>query len=266
MTNHMIPEKRKVIYYKKESPDSFTIRLDWKIKHDPGQFVMVSIPGVGECPISICSHSDKYVELNIRQVGNVTNALAKIKKGDVLLARGPYGKGYPMASFKGNNLIIIGGGCGIAPLKGIIEYVETHRNDYEDIMLFLGFRTPKYILFEKEMKTWEKNFDMSVSFDKSEGNSCFSGKIGFITNLVDASQIDNKNKIVFVCGPPIMMKLVVDILKKKGFHEDQIFLSFERHMKCGVQKCGHCMINGIYVCKDGPVFRFDEVNRLSEKW
>jgi len=253
------PVLKKVIGYTGESSDTFTLKLDWQIKHEPGQFVFCSLPGIGEAPISICSYSDKYVELNIREVGNVTKALSKIKKGDKLLVRGPYGKPYPMEYFKGDNFVIIGGGCGVAPLKGVIEYIQKNRSEFKDISLFFGFRTPKDVLFGKKIEVWQKEFNVHISFDKVESKTCYGGKRGFVTQLVDENIHDNYNKIVFICGPPIMIDKTADILLKKGFNEDQIYISAERLMYCGIGKCGRCMIHGKYTCLDGAVFRYDEL-------
>ena len=265
--NKMIPKQYKILEYLKETDDTFTIKVDMQGHNDPGQFVEVTIPGVGEAPISICSYSKDYIKLNIRQVGNMTNALQKLKVGDSIFLRGPFGKGYPMKHFKGDSLIIVGGGCGVAPLKGIIDYVENKRKDFKDIHLFLGFRSPNDILFKKELNDWRKNFNLNITVDNNDhGKFCYNAKVQFVTEAIKNTELDNKNKVVFICGPPIMIKFVIGILKDKGFNDDQIFLSFERHMKCGVQKCGHCMMNGKYVCKDGPVFRYDEVTDLSEKW
>jgi len=253
------PEPKKVIYYKRETADSFTIRLDWQLDHKPGQFIFCSIPGIGEAPISICSYSDKYVELNIREVGNVTKALAKIKKGSMLLVRGPYGKPYPMEIFRQKSIVIIGGGCGVAPLKGVIEYIDTNRFEFKDIFLFFGFRTPDELLFEDSITHWQKNFKLKVSFDKIVGKSCYTGTQGFVTQQVDNVIKDNKNKIAFICGPPIMIEKTAEILKNKGFKDEQIYISAERLMYCGLGKCGRCMIHGKYTCLDGAVFRYDEL-------
>lgn len=261
------PELKRVLSRRQETLDSFTIRLNWQLDHKPGQFVFCSLPGIGEAPISICSDSREYVELNIRQVGNVTNALAHIQEGDDLLVRGPYGTWYPMEELKGNNLVIIGGGCGVAPLKGIIEYLETHRGEYGDIDLFLGFRTPSDVLFNHRQPDWKKLFTVHVSYDKMEktfGESCIEGTEGFITQLVQEHVKDTIQKIVFICGPPIMIEKTIEILKEKGFHDDQIFLSAERLMYCGMGKCGRCMIHGHYTCLDGSVFRFDKLGVTKE--
>jgi len=260
MENPYIPKPVRVISIKKEAPDHFTLKLDLQMKHEPGQFLQVGLPGIGEAPISFASYNNKHVELSIHQVGNVTNALAKLKKGDKILVRGPYGKGYPMKDFKGNDIVIIGGGCGVAPLKGIIEYIERNRKDFRDIILFLGFRSPKDVLFKDSLSGWKKKFSLNVSVDKNPSKVCFDGKVGFVTKLLEESKLSNENKIVFICGPPIMMKFGVKILKDKGFNDEQIYISTERLMYCGIGICGHCMIHGKYTCKDGPVFRYDQIN------
>lgn len=259
-SNPYLPKPYKVREYFRETPDTFTITIDMKVQHDPGQFVQVSVPGIGEAPISICSDSRKYLKLNIRQVGNVTNALSKLKKGDTVLVRGPYGHGYPMKELSGNNLIIIGGGCGVAPLKGIIDYVEHHRTDYKDVHLFLGYRSPNDIIFTREIDEWKNKYQLQVSVDQNpHGEFCYDGKTGYVTEVLKAANILPTSSVAFICGPPVMMKFVIDILKTKGFHDDQIFISAERLMYCAIGVCSHCMIRGKYACKDGPVFRYDEV-------
>lgn len=259
--NPYLPVLKKVIYYFRESPDSFTIRLDWKLEHGPGQFVFCSLPGIGEVPISICSHSSTYVELNIREVGNVTRALAKLKEGDSLLVRGPYGTTYPMKHLTGNSIIIVGGGCGVAPLKGVIEYLEKNRKDYQEVHLFFGFRTEEHTLFTKHLEDWKKLFTMHISFDKlSHGESCSLGTQGFVTQLVEQHVKSNTNVVAFLCGPPVMIDRTSALLIRKGFKKEQIFVSAERLMYCGMGKCGRCMIGGKYSCQEGAVFRLDELD------
>lgn len=258
--NPYMPKRYKVLDYYRETQDTFTITVDMKVKHDPGQFVQVSVPGTGEAPISICSYSDDYIKLNIREVGNVTNALAKLKKGDPLLIRGPYGNGYPMHQFKGKNLVIIGGGCGVAPLKGIIDYVEKNRDDFNNINLFMGYRSPKDIIFSREMDEWTNTYHLKVTVDENQhGEFCYNAKTGFVTEALEKSDVKGEDTAVFICGPPVMMKFVVDILHKKGFDDHNIYISAERLMYCAIGVCCHCMIRGKFTCIDGPVFRYDEI-------
>lgn len=258
------PVLKKIIEYSGETADSFTIRLDWGIKHEPGQFVFLSLPGIGEAPISICSYSEKYVELNIKAVGNVTRALEKLKKGSKVFVRGPYGKPYPMEYFKGNNIIIIGGGCGVAPLKGLIEFIEKDRENFKEVKIFFGFRTPEDRIFKSKLKHWKEEFHMYITFDQAQDKVCHDGTRGYVTDKLKVELKDNKNKVVFVCGPPIMILKTAEILKDKGFHDDQIFLSAERLMYCGMGKCGRCMIHGRYTCLDGAVFRYDEIKNYQD--
>jgi len=252
-----VPKLIKIESIKEIATDEYIIRVNHKAKHDPGQFYQLSVLGIGEAPISICSYNEKYTEFLIRAVGNVTNKICSMKKNDKIALRGPYGHGYPMENMKANTIILIGGGSGVAPLRGVIEYLEKNRSDFNDIITYFGFRNPEEILFKEDMKKWDKTLQNNVTVDK--GSKGYKGNVGLVTALLDNSGLDNKNKVVVTCGPPVMIKFVIQSLKKLGFNDDQIYVSFERHMKCGVGKCGHCMVHGHYACKHGPVFRYDGV-------
>lgn len=264
------PTPFKIVKKEKQAQDIYLFRLERHKKgkekenfcYEPGEFFQVSVPGIGEAPFSVCSCSKDFIELNIRGLGDVTNKLVELKPGDRVWLRGPYGTSYPMDELKGNTLVIIGGGTGVAPLRGVLKYLEEHRADYDRIRLFFGFRNPDEILFKDDMKQWDRIFDLNLTVDKAPKN--YKGKVGLVTKLVEESGLNNKKKVVMVCGPPIMIKFTIQTLEKMGFHHDQIFVSFERRMKCGVGMCGHCMISGLYVCKDGPVFRYDRVKGLYE--
>ncbi len=259
-----LPEIATVDDIKQQTTSEYLIRINKGYKHDPGQFFQISLFNIGEAPISICSYDKNYIEMSIRSVGNVTDKLNALQKGDTIGIRGPYGRGYPMHDFKDNNLILIGGGSGVAPLRGVIQYIEKHRDDYKDVHLFFGFREPKEMLFKEDIESYKEKFDVHLTVDHPDDH--WKGNVGVITKLLEESRVSNENTIVFLCGPPIMMKFGLQTLEKMGFNRDQVYLSFERQMKCGEKKCGHCMMNGVYVCKEGPVFRYDEVEGLSEKW
>lgn len=238
----------------------------YKVKCDlnplPGQFVEVSIPFLGECPISIASYDPEYIELLIRNVGSVTNAIFKLKKGDKIGIRGPFGRGYPMKEIEGRNILIIAGGTGVAPPVGVVKYIEKNRDKYGKVHIFLGFRTPNDMLFKKDIKRFEQKFSVQLTVDRADDT--WTCDVGLITTLMAKHDLDPKNTTVICCGPPIMIKCSIDQLKSRNFSDEQIYVSLERHMKCGIGKCGHCMIHGKYACKDGPVFRFDEVKNVSE--
>lgn len=262
MASKYLPKAVKVISNKNESADTFSLVLNWKIKHDPGQFIQISIPGVGEAPISIASYSNKHVQLTIRKVGNVTNNLFNLKPGDKVFVRGPYGKGYPLDEVKGKDIIFIGGGCGVAPLKGGIEYLEKYRENFGEVYLFVGYRSPGDILFSDKHEKWKKDFHFFESVDNLPNKTCYNGNVGFITQLVEKQNITAKNKAVFLCGPTIMMEKTIEILNKKGFDNKQIYISSERLMYCAFGLCCHCMIKGDMTCMDGPVFRYDKIKNF----
>ncbi|KYK25072.1 hypothetical protein AYK26_02655 [Euryarchaeota archaeon SM23-78] len=261
-------ETFKIVKKEKQTEDDCLFRLEpvgkkkIKLSYEPGQFFQVSAPGIGEAPFSVCSYDKEFIEFNIRGLGDVTNHLLKLEPSDKICLRGPYGTSYPMEQLKGNSLVIIGGGTGVAPLRGVLKYLEKHRADYDRVHLFFGFRDPNEILFKKDMEQWNRIFDLNLTVDKAPDS--YTGKVGLVTKIVEESGLNNKKKAVMICGPPIMIKFTILTLEKLGFHHDQIFVSFERRMKCGVGMCGHCMISGLYVCKDGPVFRYDKVKGLHE--
>jgi len=262
MENPYFPQKVKIKKIIKETIDTRTYTVDFKTAHEPGQFVEVSLLNAGEVPISISSYSTKHLELCIRDVGTVTHALAQLKKGDYVYVRGPYGKGYPMQYMKDNTIMVIAGGTGVAAVRSVIHYIEQHRADFKDVELFLGFRTPNDMLFKNDIKRWEKKFNLHLTVDKADQPWTYN--TGVVTKLLETANLSNEHKIVVACGPPIMIKFTLLTLEKLGFHKDQIYVSLERLMKCGLGKCGHCMIQHMYVCKDGPVFRYDKVYTLKE--
>lgn len=242
----------------KQTEDEYLLRFNTPIDHEPGQFMQVCILGIGEAPISICSYSKDYFELSVKSVGNVSSKLCGLKKGDLVGIRGPYGNGYNLDILKGNNVIIVGGGCGVAPVRGVIEYIEKNREMFGSVDIFFGFKRMVDMLFTEDYEKWDKTTKLDLII--SEKHKHPRAKHGIVTDLLKSGTTDsNKNKIVFVCGPPKMIEGVCDLLISKGFNEDQIYVSEERHMKCGVGRCGHCMIQEKYCCTDGPVFRYDTI-------
>lgn len=236
-------------------------------EYGPGQFLMLSILGAGEAPISISSApfgDNATFELCVRRMGRVTSALHALQPGGVVGIRGPFGRGMPLGQFKGKNLIIIAGGLGIAPLRSLIRYVMNHRNDFEDVQVIYGTRSPKDLLYPDEIDAWLYRPDMAVKLTVDIADVAWRGNVGPVTTLLPYIKMDRTRTCVAVCGPPVMYKFVVAELLRLGYQDRNIFLSLERRMRCGMQKCGHCQINGRYACKDGPVFCYTEVKELPE--
>jgi NAD(P)H-flavin reductase len=257
--NVLIPIPVRVLQSVKETPDSVTLTLDLRLNHRPGQFVQVSVMGVGEAPISIASWGGSHTTLHIREVGNVTAALGSCRAGDTVFVRGPYGNGFPMDETWKQNLVLIGGGCGVAPLRGVIQHILRHRADYGEVTAFLGFRSPSELLFLNDIERWDKSISLNVSFDVLQEACSIKATEGFVTDLVRKTQVPVDGTTAFLCGPPIMMSIASEILLDKGLPEEKLYLSMERLMYCGAGECCHCMIGGLYTCVDGPVFRWDAV-------
>jgi NAD(P)H-flavin reductase len=243
----------------------FDIKLeDGVLDHEPGQFVQAELYGVGEAPISICSSPTKRgsFELTVRAAGRMTNAMHKLDVGDYLGIRGPFGRPFPVKVMTGNDLLFVAGGLGIAPLRSLINYVMDNRKEYGKVDILLGCRTPSDMLFGSEIGTWQKRLDVNFLCTVDRGAPDWHGNVGLITTLIPGVTIQPERTFAVVVGPPIMYKFVIAELLKKNVPERQIVVSLERHMKCGMGKCGHCQIDhpkNYYCCKDGPTFTYDEV-------
>jgi sulfhydrogenase subunit gamma (sulfur reductase) len=248
----------------------FEIKLDdgSVLNQVPGQFVQVSVFGVGEAPISVSSSPTKKgtFQLCVRKIGNVTTKLHMLKVGDKIGIRGPFGHGFDTEFLKGKDLLFVAGGLGIAPLRSLFNYVLDHRTDYGRVILLYGCKEPRELLFGEEMAALEKRHDVEYkpTVDWCPENELWSGNIGVITTLIPQVNFNPEDTYAIVVGPPIMYKFVIADLKKRNVPDDHIILSLERRMKCGVGKCGHCQINQIYVCKDGPVFNYSKIKGVPE--
>jgi len=231
------------------------------LSYVPGQFVMISVPGVGEAPISISSSPTKKgsFELVVRNAGAVTDALHRISVGDSVGIRGPFGRGFPIEKLRGKDLLFIGGGCGNIPLHSLITYVLDNRKDYGEVNILLGCKTPQTLLFVEELDQWGNRPDVALNVTVDRGDPSWKGNVGLITKLIPGVSLYPERTYAVIVGPPIMYKFVILELMKKNIPDNQIVLSLERHMKCGVGKCGHCQIEDVYCCQDGPVFTYDEL-------
>lgn len=242
-------------------------RLDGKsFGQQPGQFVQVSIPGFGEAPISVSSSPTRgnYLELGVRKIGALTAAMHDLKVGDKVGMRGPFGTYFPIADLQKKDLLLIAGGCGLAPLRSLIQYVEDRRAEFGDVTILYGAKSPEDLMYQDELQVWKKSADLScqVTVDNKAEGSCWSGDVGLITKLILPLKINPAHTIAVICGPPVMYKFVIEELNTKGLDSKSIVVSLERHMKCGVGKCGHCTIEHLYCCLDGPVFWLHDVYRV----
>lgn len=247
----------------------FTIELPrgLSLNHAPGQFVELSVFGVGEAPFSISSspsRSNGTFELCVRQAGQVTDALHALGPGDAVGIRGPFGRGFPVRRFRGKDLLFLPGGLGLAPLRSLINQVLDERSNYGRVIILYGARHPSELLFQDELALWSARGDVEVqvTVDRSDGN--WQGHVGVITTLIPEVQLYAPNTVAFTVGPPVMYRFVLVELLGKGIREGNIWLSLERRMKCGIGKCGHCQINHIYTCLDGPCFPYAQIKRLEE--
>ena len=269
MINEYFPNLANIKEIIKETNNTNTYILEFfdkKLINDfswtPGQFMMLGIPGIGESAISISNtQNGNLVYLTIRNVGNVTNYLYNMKKGESIDIRGPYGMGWPLEIAKGKDIIIVAGGMGIAPLRGLINHIINNRKNYGYLEIIYGARTPDDMIFKYEFNNWNKikNSTLHLTADQVLESTPFECKIGLVTSCFPMMKTHHRNAITLICGPEIMMRYAAKCLETIGFADKQIFLSLERRMKCGIGKCGHCQIGSKFVCKDGPVFNYADI-------
>ena len=235
--------------------------------NEPGQFIEVSLFGIGEAPISVSSspsRSNGTLELCVRRVGDVTDAMHRMEPGEVVGVRGPFGHGFPTAKMKGKDVLFAAGGLGLAPLRSLINEVLDQRGSFDRVIILYGTKQPSEILFKDELLEWAERDDVEFHMTVDRGDEKWRGNVGVITTLFPKVTLNPRNTVAATCGPPIMYRFVLMELLGKGIPETQIYLSLERRMKCGVGKCGHCQINELYCCQDGPVFRYADIKGLEE--
>lgn len=265
----MLPHPCRVQRVRQETSDTFTLELEpesrsRELAFAPGQFNMLYAFGVGEVPISISGDPAKPVMLvhTTREVGTVTRAMRGLKAGDTLGMRGPFGTGWPVTQARSSDIVIVAGGIGLAPLRPALYQILAARKYYGKVVLLYGTRTPADILFRRELQQWHSRFDLEVhvTVDRAMGN--WRGNVGVVTSLIARAPFDPHSTLAMVCGPEIMMRFTVQELERRGVALENIYLSMERNMKCAVGLCGHCQLGPTFVCKDGPVFRYDRIQPL----
>lgn len=233
-------------------------------RFEPGQFNMLYLPGVGESAISMSgdpAQADQWIH-TVRVAGNVTRTLSRLKRGDTLGVRGPFGMGWPVAAMEGNDIVIVAGGLGMAPLRPLIYHLISHRKKFGKVWLILGARSPDGLLYQNEWDRWRQSgIDVQLTVDLATND--WPGHIGVVTLLVDRLQINHPDRTHLVaCGPEVMMKFAALSGFQQGISHERIWVSLERNMQCAVGLCGHCQLGPEFICKDGPVIRFDKVRYL----
>ncbi|MDP3731831.1 MAG: FAD/NAD(P)-binding protein [Candidatus Omnitrophota bacterium] len=234
------------------------------LKYKPGQFMLLSLAGYGEAPFTFASSpgKDGRFQISVRRVGSLTDALHKLGEKDIVGVRGPYGNTFPLEKLKGKDLLFVAGGCGIAPLRPLIQYVFKNRKNYGRVEIIYGCRAPKDIFYKEEIKSWQDNQNTDVHLTVDEPDESWGGTCGIVCVLLPKIKVNPKTAMVFLCGPGVMIKFAIKDILKFGFKEQNIYASLERYMKCGIGKCGHCYVKGKYVCLDGPNFSYSQMKKL----
>jgi sulfhydrogenase subunit gamma (sulfur reductase) len=271
LNNIYLPHLAEITDIKQETPDIRTFKLKFKdgavgksFNYNPGQFVELSVFGEGESPFCISNSPTRNsgIECSIKRMGKVTQALHELDIGDSVGIRGPYGNGFPIEDLKSKNILFVAGGIGLAPLRSLINYCLDNRSDFKSITIVNGARTSKDLVYKEEYPIWEKAKDakLYLTVDCNEEN--WTCMVGVVPRILEQLKPACKDSVAIVCGPPIMIKFTLPVLLKIGFCSEAIITTLEMKMKCGLGKCGRCNIGPKYICKDGPVFSYEELEAL----
>lgn len=272
LSDPMLPHRYRIQRVHREIPDTFTLELEPEDGIDipqfaTGQFNMLYVFGVGEIPISISGDPAKRKPLvhTTRAVGTVSKAMSELKPDEVIGVRGPFGSYWPIKLAEGKDVVIAAGGIGLAPLRSVMYHILSHREKYGQAVLLYGARTPEDILYRHELEQWRSRFDLEVDVTVDHATGSWRGSIGVVTRLIPRASFEPKNTIAMVCGPEIMMRFTAVELEKRGVALENIYVSMERNMKCAIGMCGHCQYGPNFVCKDGPVFQYSQIQGLLSK-
>ena len=273
LADPMVPQLYRVQRVRREIPDTFTLELEPEegVEIPPfasGQFNMLYVFGVGEIPISISGDPARRQPLvhTTRAVGTVSKAMRELKPDDVIGVRGPFGSHWPIERAMGKDVVIVAGGIGLAPLRSAMYQVISQREKYGKVVLLYGARTPEDILYRREVEHWRAHFDLEVYVTVDNVTGKWRGSVGVVTRLIPRTPFDPLNTVAMVCGPEVMMRFTAAELEKRGVAAENMYVSMERNMKCAVGLCGHCQYLPHFVCKDGPVFQYSQVQELLTKW
>lgn len=264
------PVETKVLDVVVETPTIRTYRLqpEEPLAFRPGQFIELSFPGVGEAPFTPSSHwrQPETLDVTIMRVGRVTERIHQVESGQVVGLRGPFGRGYPLDEFRGRQVLVVGGGCGFAPLRSLMYALFDLSAELEKLIFRGGCRSPSELLYRQEIEQWSRRPDLDLQLTVDRGDETWQGAVGVVTTILDGIDLDLSRAVAVVCGPPIMMKHATRKLQRMGFADESLWLSMEKNMSCGFGKCGHCRLGDYYCCVDGPVFRYSEIREFDGLW
>ena len=273
MTNPYLPVEAEILDVLDENPAIKTLVLKPResLVFKPGQFVMAGMPGVGESPFGVsssCFDLDRFeVSVQIQPHGKNTTALHSAKPGQTALVRGPFGNGYPMDYFKGREVYVVGGGVGMAPMRGVLLALLYEAEQYKSIVLRYGARNPELRMYKELCLSWETDPRIDVAYTVDVADASWRHNVGVVTTIMKPEDIkDVSNAVAVGCGPPIMLRFMTPLLLQMGFKRDHMYVSMEKNMSCGMGMCGHCRIGNYYVCKDGPVFTYNQICDFPDAW
>jgi NAD(P)H-flavin reductase len=261
----MVPFVARVRARRRETRDTWTLAIDaGGLKFQPGQFNMLYAFGIGEIPVSVSGDPDAPGPLihTVRAVGAVSDAITRLKPGAALGLRGPYGTSWPVAESRGNDVVVVAGGLGLAPLRPAIYRLLAERSRYGRIAVLYGTRSPADILFPREIETWRRQRNVEIEVTVDHADRIWFGHVGVVTKLIGRATFDPDHTVALICGPEIMMRFTATALKAAGVAPERVYLSLERNMKCAVGQCGHCQFGPTLLCRDGAVMRYDRVQPL----
>ncbi len=273
MGDLFLPSVATILSQKEDTPDTRSYRLRFRDpdEHDafsfrPGQFLELSVFGVGEAPFCLASSPTRKdaIEVTVKRTGKVTDALFALGPGDEVGIRGPCGNGFDVDAAAGSDLLFVAGGIGLPPLRGLIWNVLDQRDRFGDVTILYGARTPTDLVYKEELKQWEEEDGVTLHVTVDQGEAGWSGNVGMVPTLFNLVDLQSASTLAYVCGPPIMIKFVVQDLLMRGFAEERVISTLERMMQCGVGKCNHCSIGHLLVCRDGPVFNYRQIREMVE--
>ena len=266
-TDPMVPAVHHVERVTRETADTFTLQIkpadgSRPARFEPGQFHMLYVFGTGESAISISGdpRDNNSTVHTIRAVGTVTRGLHRLKRGETIGVRGPFGNSWPLAQAEGCDVVMVAGGIGLAPLRPAVYKILANRSRYGRVVLLYGARSPRDLIYREELERWRDRIDVEVTLDSA--TSEWHGNVGVVTNLIPNAPFNGRDSVAMICGPEVMMRFTIQEFRKRGVSDDRIYVSMERNMTCAVGSCGHCQYGPHFVCKDGPVFRFDRIAGL----